>query len=163
MPEQKNEQESKGTLESQLSKAVSELGNSIEAKLDVPQKAALESKFNALPDEVRSAIASKYPGMSIVGMYLVRQAIKEANGKLASNKRPEWYSALKLNASSLLSGDESVRAYGEKMLRQLAEEIDTKESVNLLKKYKHEKDMTTTSPAIKQLAGIFGVSSETLK
>lgn len=131
--------------------------------LSVEQRAALESKFNSLPIEVRSAASAKYPGRKTVELYIIRQMVREANSKLASNNRPIWYNKLMLNAASLKSGDENVRVYAEKELRSLAEELDSKESSTLLKKYKNAHDLTTESPAIKQLAGIFGVEPVALK
>lgn len=151
------------TLANELQKAVVELSTNVIEHLDAEQRAALESKFNALPDEVRSASAVKYPNMTIVGMYIVRQMVKEANGKLASNRRPIWYLELKTNAKSLKSGDEAVRAYGQRKLEELADSIDSKESTTLLKKYKVETDQTTASTEIQALCSIFGISPATLK
>jgi hypothetical protein len=132
-------------------------------KISTEQKAALEAKFNALPIEVRSTVAAKYPGMSTVALYIVRQVVKEANSKLASNQRPVWYNVLLINAPALFSGDKTVKEYAEKQLRNLAEDIDSKESVSLLRKYKNNTDRNTSDPHIKQLAGIFGVEVTTLK
>ena len=151
------------SMEEQLSKAVKELSNTVESLLDVEQKAALESKFNTLAPEIRSATSTKYPMLSVVGCYIIRQMVKEANGKMASEKRPGWYLTLKSHARTLRSGDEAVRNWSKKTLEELAEQIDSKESTTLLKKYKNETDQTTESAEIKQLAGIFGVSPATLK
>jgi len=96
-------------------------------------------------------------------MYIVRQMVREANGKLASNKRPVWFNTITINVDSLKSGDNAVREYGEKKLRELAEEIDSKESTTLLKKYKNTKDLTSKSDIIVQLCGIFGISPDSLK
>jgi hypothetical protein len=131
-------------------------------KLSIEQRAALESKFMALPIEVRSDAATKYAGLTFAEMYVVRQMVKEANGKLASNNRGIWYSKLELNAASLKSGEEAIRKHAERELRTLAEELDSKESVTLLKKYKNSKDTTTKDAFIIQLAGIFGVSATNL-
>jgi len=151
------------TLAEGLTEAVSSLSKDIVSKLSVEQQAALESKFNALAEEVRSSIRSKYLNMSVVEMYIVRQMVREANGKLASNKRPVWFNTITINVDSLKSGDENVREYGEKKLRELAEEIDSKESTTLLKKYKNTKDLTSKSDIIVQLCGIFGISPDSLK
>ena len=126
--------------------------------LTIEQQAALESKFNALPEEVRSAYAVKYASMSTVQMYIVRQMVREANGKLASNNRPKWYAALELNAASLRSKEHAIAAYAEKQLRELAESIDSKESTTLLKKYKTTHDTTSKDAHVVQLCGIFGVN-----
>ena len=149
-------------LKDAIAEAIVEQSSSIEANLTVEQKAALESKFNALPVEIRSAISTKYPALSTVGMYIVRQAVREANGKLASQQRPNWFSKLELNAASLKSGEDAIREYAERQLRELAEEIDSKESVTLLKKYKNTHDKTSKDAHIVQLCGIFGVNPSTL-
>lgn len=128
------------------------------AHLSVEQKAALESKFNMLAPEVRSSVASKYPAVSTVGLYVIRQMVKEANNAMASKMRPQWYNTLTLNAASLKSGEQAIREYAEKQLRELADSIDSKESVTLLKKYKQSKDTTSKDAHIVKLAGIFGVN-----
>lgn len=150
------------TLKDQLTAVVTEQTASIMAQLNVEQQAALESKLLALPIEVRSAMASKYPNLSNVEAYIVRQMVREANGRMASQKRPIWYATLKTNAESLRSDNKDVKAYSEKSLRDLAEELDTKESVGLLKKYKQSKDTTSKDVHIVQLCGIFGVSPANL-
>lgn len=149
-------------LKDAIEAAITEQTADVVAQLSVEQKAALESKFNALPDEVRSAIATRYPALSTVGMYIVRQAVREANGKMASQKRPQWFAKLELNAASLKSQEAAIKAYAEKQLRELAEEIDSKESTNLLKKYKNTHDLTSKDKHITELCGIFGVSASTL-
>lgn len=126
--------------------------------LSVEQKAALEGKWNMLAPEVRSSVAAKYPLVSTVGLYLLRQASKEANNAMASKMRPQWYNTLTLNAASLKSGEQAIREYAEKQLKTLADEIDSKESVTLIKKYKQSKDTTSKDAHIVQLCGIFGVS-----
>lgn len=130
--------------------------------LTAQQKAALESKYYALPEEVRSAIDSRYPTLPTCGKYIARQITKESNGKLASIKRPEWYSKLQREAVSLKSDNKEIRGYAEKQLRDLAEELDSKESVALLKKYKNTHDLTSKDAHIVQLCGIFGVSPANL-
>jgi len=150
------------TLKDQLTAVVTEQTASIMAQLNVEQQAALESKLLALPIEVRSAMASKYPNLSNVEAYIVRQMVREANGRMASQKRPIWYATLKTNAESLRSDNKDVKAYSEKSLRDLAEDLDTKESVGLLKKYKQSKDTTSKDAHIVQLCGIFGVSPANL-
>ena len=150
------------TLKDQLTTVVTEQTASIMAQLNVEQQAALESKLLALPIEVRSAMASKYPNLSNVEAYIVRQMVREANGRMASQKRPIWYATLKTNAESLRSDNKDVKAYSEKSLRDLAEDLDTKESVGLLKKYKQSKDTTSKDAHIVQLCGIFGVSPANL-
>ena len=149
-------------LKDAITEATAELSANIEAQLTVEQKAALESKFNAMAPEVRSAIATKYPSLTTVGMYIVRQAVREANGKMASQQRPVWFSKLELNAASLKSSEAAIREYAEKQLRELAEEIDSKESTTLLKKYKNTHDRTSKDEHIKQLCGIFGVNPVSL-
>jgi len=132
--------------------------------LSVEQRAALEAKFLTLPIEVRSAASMKYgANLGNVALYIIRQAVKEANGKLASQHRPIWYNTLLTNAASLNSGSEEIRKWAEKQLRELAEELDSKESATLLKKYKNSKDMTSKDSHIIQLCGIFGVETATLK
>ena len=132
------------------------------AHLSVEQKAALESKFNMLAPEVRSAVASKYPAVSTVGLYVIRQMVKEANNAMASKMRPQWYNTLTLNAASIKSGEQAIREYAEKQLLALAEEIDSKESVTLLKKYKNAHDLTSKDQHVVKLAGIFGVNPVSL-
>ena len=146
------------TMKDAVSEAMQELSHDVLAQLSVEQLAALESKFMALPIEVRSACTSKYPNLSFAGAYIARQAVKEANGRLASRKRPGWYIVLDTNARSLRSGEASIREYSERMLRDLAESIDGKEATALLKKYKGAHDTTTKDAHIVQLCGIFGVS-----
>src|SRR5882672_1413541 len=114
------------TMRAAISEAIAEQVTGTESKgsklvdrISTEQRAALESKFNVLALEIRSAIASKYPGLSTVEMYMLRQMVKEANGKLASNRRPVWYNILTLNAASLKSGEESIRKYAETQLRNL--------------------------------------------
>lgn len=152
------------TLKDQLTTVVTELGivNTILRALDVQQQAALESKLLALPIEVRSNMESKYPELSNVEAYIVRQMVREANGKLASQKRPIWYNTLNINAASLKSANKDITAYSDKALRELAESIDSKESVSLLKKYKNSHDLTSKDAHIVQLCGIFGVSPANL-
>jgi len=152
------------TLANQLKDAVKESipSNNVLDMLSVEQRGAIESKFNALPQEVRSAVAAKYPTLTTVGWYVIRQMVKEANSKLASNMRPIWFQKLQLNATSLKSGEPAIREYAHKQLVELAEELDSKESVTLLKKYKNTHDMTTKDAHIVQLAGIFGVSPSNL-
>jgi hypothetical protein len=146
------------TMKVAVQEAVSELSHDVLAQLSVEQLAALESKFMTLPIEVRSACTSKYPQLSFAGAYIARQAVKEANGKLASQKRPGWYIILDTNARSLSSSEQAIREYSERMLRDLAESIDGKEATMLLKKYKTAHDTTTKDAHIMQLCGIFGVS-----
>lgn len=146
------------TMQNAVQDAVSELSSNVEAQLTVEQKAALESKFNALPPEVRSSVASKYPQLTVVGQYIVRQMVKEANGKMASQQRPIWFTKLELNAASLISKEPAISEYAEEQLRGLAEELDSKESVTLIKKYKNTHDMTSKDARIVRLAGIFGVN-----
>jgi hypothetical protein len=141
-----------------IESAITEQTADVLAHLSVEQKAALESKFNMLAPEVRSSVASKYPAMSTVGLYVIRQMVKESNNAMASKLRPQWYNTLTLNAASLKSGEAAIRDYAEKMLKELADSIDSKESVTLLKKYKQSKDTTSKDAHIVQLAGIFGVN-----
>ena len=150
------------TLGVALSEAIAEQTADVLAHLSVEQKAALESKFNMLPVEVRSSVASKYPAMSTVGQYVIRQMVKEANNAMASKLRPQWYNTLTLNAASLKSGEQAIRDYAERILRELADSLDSKESTTLLKKYKREKDTTSKDAHIVQLAGIFGVNPATI-
>src|SRR5690349_16206731 len=98
------------TIQNAISEAVvSENSQSILERLSTEQRAALESKFNALPIEVRSTMASKYQGFPTVLLYIMRQVVREANSKLASNQRPVWYNLLLVNAPALKSGDKTVR------------------------------------------------------
>lgn len=152
------------TIQQALTDAVKEsaITGDVLSNLSVEQRGALETKALALPQEIRSSYAAKYPTLSVVGWYILRQAVKEANGKLASQKRPIWFSNLQLNAVSLKSGEVAIRQYAERQLRELAEGLDSKESATLLKKYKNTHDMTTKSAEIVQLCGIFGVSPATL-
>jgi hypothetical protein len=145
-----------------ITEAVETLSSDVLSKLSTEQQAALESKFMALDVDIRSALASKYAGMTFTGMYVVRQMVKEANGRLASQKRPIWYGSLELNAASLKSKETTIREYAEKQLRILAEELDGKESATLLRKYKNAHDTTTKDAHIVQLCGIFGVSAATI-
>ena len=115
-----------------------------------------------LAPEVRSAVASKYPAVSTVGLYVIRQMVKEANNAMASKMRPQWYNTLTLNAASIKSGEAAIREYAEKQLLALAEEIDSKESVTLLKKYKNAHDLTSKDQHIVKLAGIFRVNPVSL-
>lgn len=145
-----------------VEESIAEQTTSVLVHLTVEQKAALESKYNALPEEVRSSFNSKYPQCTIVERYIVRQMSKEANGKLASNLRPGWYQTLVNHAAGLLSGNEEIRKYSESALVNLADQLDAKESTTLVKKYKNQKDMTTKDAHIIQLAGIFGISAANL-
>jgi hypothetical protein len=153
---------SQETLKDQLTAVVAEQTHSVIAMLTVEQQAALEAKLLALPIEVRSSLAAKYPTLSNVEAYIIRQMVREANGRLASNKRPVWYSILKTNADSLRSSNKDVATWAETQLRNLAEEIDTKESINLLKKYKVSQDTNSKDAHIVKLCGIFGVSPANL-
>lgn len=152
------------TIAAALTDAVKEItpSNDVLTVLSAEQRGALEQKFLALPIEVRSSYASKHPQMSVAAMYILRQMVKESNGKLASVKRPVWFGILQIEAQNLRSTEESIRKYGERKLRDLAEQLDSKESATLLKKYKNTHDMTTKDAHIVQLAGIFGVSPATL-
>ena len=145
-----------------ISEALIEQTADVLAHLSVEQKAALESKFNQLAPEVRSAVASKYPAVSTVGLYVIRQMVKEANNAMASKMRPQWYNTLTLNAASLKSKEAAISEYAEKQLSELADSIDSKESTTLLKKYKQSQDTTSKDPHIIKLAGIFGVNPATL-
>ena len=149
-------------LQNAITEVTAELSHNVEAQLSVEQKAALEAKFNALPIEVRSSVAAKYPQLTTVGMYIVRQMVKEANGKMASQQRPVWFSKLELNAASLKSNEPAIKEYAEKQLRELAEELDSKESSTLLKKYKNTHDKTSKDAHIIKLCGIFGVNPSTI-
>lgn len=126
-------------------------------------RAALEAKFNALPIEVRSFVSNEYKGLSVAELYIVRQMRKEANAKLASNDRPVWYNTLSTWAPSLLSSDKTVKEHAEKQLRTLAESLDSKESATLVKKYKQQTDRTSNDSLVKQLCGIFGIETATIK
>jgi hypothetical protein len=150
------------TLKEQLTEAINAQSSSLIAQLSVEQQAALEAKMLALPIEVRSAMSSKYPSLSNVEAYIVRQMVREANGKLASQKRPVWYNTLNVNAGSLKSSNKDIVAYSDKQLRDLAESIDSKESLTLLKKYKTAHDLTSKDAHVVQLCGIFGVSPANL-
>lgn len=149
------------TMQEQLQDVV-EGFHDVLSVLTAQQKAALEAKYYTLPEEVRSSTDSKFPMLTTCGRYVARQIIKEANGKLASIKRPEWYSKLVLNAASLKSNEEAISKYAESQLRDLAESIDSKESMTLLKKYKSANDLTSKDAHIVKLAGIFGVSANNL-
>lgn len=148
----------KQELSTAIVEAIAEQSSDVLMQLSVEQKAALESKWNMLAPEVRSSVATKYPTLSTVGLYVVRQMIKESNNAMASKMRPQWYNTLTLNAASLKSGEAAIREYAEKQLKSLADEIDSKESVTLIKKYKQSKDTTSKDQHIVQLCGIFGVS-----
>ena len=150
------------TLKDQLTTVVTEQTASIMAQLSVEQQAALESKLISLPIEVRSAMSTRYPNLSNVEAYIVRQMVREANGRMASQKRPIWYATLKSHAEGIQSSNKDVASYNERALRSLAEELDSKESVSLLKKYKQSKDTTSKDAHIVQLCGIFGVSPANL-
>lgn len=145
-----------------ITEAIAEMSKDVIAQLSVEQQAALESKYNALAEEVRSSFNSKYPQLTIVGRYIVRQMVKEANGKLASQMRPKWYITLELNAASLKSKESAISEYARKQLSELAESIDSKESTTLLKKYKQSKDLTSKDAHIVDLCGIFGISANAL-
>jgi hypothetical protein len=145
-------------IEEAVIEAVQSQSADVLSKLTVEQQAALEGKWNMLAPEIRSAIASKYPAMSTVGMYVVRQIVKEANNAMASKLRPQWYNTLTINAASLRSAEQPIREWAEKQLSELADQIDSKESVTLIKKYKQSKDTTSKDAHIVQLCGIFGVS-----
>ena len=149
-------------LANAVSEAITEQTADVLAQLTVEQKAALESKWNTLAPEVRSSVATKYPALTTVGLYVVRQMVKEANNAMASKMRPQWFNTLTLNAASLKSGEAAIREYAEKQLRELADSIDSKESTTLLKKYKQHKDATSKDAHIVQLAGIFGVNPVSL-
>ena len=133
--------------------------------LDAAQRAALEQKFNALAPEIRVTVAKAYPNVKTAAeRYILRQIIREANGKLASVKRPGWYALLLqwgpvLNHS--LNGDSREIAVSE--LRKIGEQFDAKEATNLLKKFKNAQDVTSSTPYIVELCGIFGVDAANLK
>ena len=152
----------KTALEGAITEALVEQTSDVLSKLSVEQQAALESKFMALPIELRSNLTSKYPGMTFAAMYITRQAIKEANSRLVSQNKGKWYSTLDWNAASLKSSNQEIGGYAEKTLRDLAEEFDGKVASDLLKKYKNAHDTTPKDAHIMQLAGIFGVNPATL-
>lgn len=132
------------------------------------QRGALEQKFLALPQEVRSVSATTFPQLKPYEMYIIRQVRREANSKLASNKRPEWQNTVNNNAAWMLSSDETVQKTGKTALMHLAEELDSKESAGLLKKYLLKYLMsgagrTKEDKHILELCGIFGISPDTLK
>lgn len=150
------------TMKQAITDAIAEMSTDVVLQLSVEQQAALEAKFNALPEEVRSNTNAKYPQLSVTARYIVRQMVKEANGKLASQMRPKWYSNLELNAASLKSAEPAIKDYATKQLASLADEFDSKESASLLKKYKSTKDLTSKDAHIIELCGIFGISPSTI-
>lgn len=150
------------TVATQLTEAINAQTSNLIAQSNVEQQAALEAKMLALPIEVRSAMSSKYPNLSYIEAYIVRQMVREANGRLASQKRPVWYNTLNINAGSLKSSNKEIVTYSDKQLRELADSIDSKESLTLLKKYKTAHDLTSKDAHIVQLCGIFGVSPANL-
>lgn len=151
------------TTEQRLDAALTALSNTVEALLDFQQKGALEQKYNALAPEIRETADKKFPQLSVAGRYIIRQMVKEANNKLASTKRPAWYLSLKTNAMSYASADKAVSEWGLKGLRDLSEEIDSKEATTLIKKYKNESDQTSESKNIKNLCEVFEVNAASLK
>jgi hypothetical protein len=152
------------TMKAAISEAITDMRrvDQIVNALSVEQRAALEGKYLTLPIEVRSTTASKYPDLDTCSQYIVRQMVKEANGRLASQKRPVWYLKLNTEAESLKSGNKEIRGFAEDQLRNLAEDLDSKESTVLLKKYKNAHDLTSKDAFIMQLCGIFGVSPQNL-
>lgn len=147
------------SIAAQLESAVRETVRTVVDCLTTEQQAALESKYMALPIEVRSATAAKYTGLNTVSQYIVRQMVREANGKLASNKRPVWYAKLVMYANTLHSDNVDIVKDSERVLRDLAEELDSKESLVLIKKFKNSTDRTSKDALIVKLCGIFGVNA----
>lgn len=155
------------TIEQKLADAVNEASVTLKVNLiqnlSVEQRSALEQKFLSLPQEVRLTVSEKFPSLDNTERYILRQMIKEANNKLASNLRPGWYSTLQQRAKDLLSSSEEVRKYAGKKLAELAEEFDSKEAATLIKKYKNQSDRTTEDEHIIQVCNIFGLESKSIK
>lgn len=136
--------------------------------IEAEQRGALELKFLALAPESQSTMNVTFPQLKTYERYVVRQLRKEANGKLASNKRPEWQNTVNNNAAWLLSADDSLQKTGRNALLHLAEEIDAKESATCLKKYLVKyllsgSQRTKDDKHIVELCGIFGIDPSTLK
>jgi len=70
------------TLQEELAEMVAAQTGDVIAQLSSEQCAALEAKFLVLPIEVRAAMAAKYPALSNIGRYIVRQMVREANSQL---------------------------------------------------------------------------------
>jgi hypothetical protein len=132
--------------------------------LDIPMRAALEQKFNALAPETRDRIAKDFPTItSNVERYALRQMIREANGRLASQKRPGWFGTIQQWGPSLESLNETTKTQAATELQKLSEQFDAKEAATLLKKYKVARDMTTESGHIKDICLVFGILPASLK
>jgi len=149
-------------LDASILKIMELENNSILANLDIPMRAALEAKWNALPQEVR--IASVYPNVTTcVERYILRQMVREANGKLASQKRPGWDAIILQWAPALNSVNEAVKTEAQNKLRELAEQFDSKEATARIKKYKVGQDTTSTDPHIVEVCKLFGIDAVNLK
>ena len=149
-------------LEASILKNLELENSSILSNLEIPMRAALEAKWNALPQEVR--IASVFPNItSCVERYILRQMVREANGKLASQKRPGWDARILQWAPALNSLSETVKAQAILELRKVSEEFDSKEAVARIKKYKIGQDTTSTDPHILEVCKVFGIDASNLK
>lgn len=150
-------------IEKSIEETLAELSaKNILEYLSQQQRAALEEKFLTLDEDARIAAVAKYPNLPLAFVYLIRSAVKEANSKLASTARPGWYSMLKMHAFGVLSSDKTAKAASVNALKEFAQTIDSKERVNLLKKYKNEKDMASTHAHIIEMCGIFSITPDVL-
>lgn len=127
---------------------------------------ALVTKFNVLDEDVRKATTEKYFELSSAAeRYIVRRMVKEANAVMASALRPKWTGTLIQWGPSFknLSPDNKDRVIGVQRLKELREEIDEKEAITLMKKYKNSQDVTSETPWIKDMCSALGFDSKLLK
>ena len=129
------------------------------------QKGALELKYAALPSEVQQVTAAKYPAITNpVMLYVIRQMVKEANGKLASSLRPGWITSIRLNIPALTSSNAASKSESERRLSAIADEMpDVKEAIKCLKSVKIQLDRTSQDAGIVAACKLFDVSASSLK
>lgn len=135
----------------------------LSSMLPVDIRTALEQKYMALPEDSRKTCERNYPQLFSYERYTVRQMIKEGNSKLSSNKKPGWQATLARYADNINSVVPEIRKDGEQNLLKLAEELDIKDAVYILKRYKIAKDKTSEDAHILALCKIFNISNSLLK
>lgn len=127
---------------------------------------ALVTKYNLLDEDARKVATEKYFELSSVAeRYIVRRMVREANAVMASALRPKWTGTLIQWGPSFknLSPDNKDRVLGVQRLKELREEIDEKEAITLMRKYKNSMDVTSETPWIKDMCTVLGFDSKLLK
>lgn len=156
---------SNNTMSEQLVEAGLGQKSSVTDFLTSEQSGALEMKYASLAPEIQHYMQEQYPTVtSPVTLYLIRQAVKEANSKLASNLRPGWITSVRLNVPALVSTDTTSKTEAFRRLRQIADELpDTKEAIKVLKSVKVQLDKSSTDESIVKVCEIFGINPSSIK